>query len=251
LEEHANLELEKLGSWLSRNQLTLNISKSCYILFTGNNMENNFSLQLSSQPMVRAYCTKYLGVSIDHDMKWKTQVNQVLKKAKQGFGILGKLSYLLPPRYTVSIYYCFVQSHLQYCVTSWGSPQTTGLNKINKIIDKCKNLIMKHSHIYNKNNIQFSPLHVDKIYVLESCKTIFNVLNNKHSSLNKLFSKQLNHIHQTRNNTRNGLITIHSDQADSPIMFHGPLFWNKFALDINHQPPQLFKSNLKRKLINV
>jgi Reverse transcriptase (RNA-dependent DNA polymerase) len=69
---NANLELSKLSTWFISNGLTLNASKTNYILF-GNlryrrNDLVNISIKLNGNDIVKVDSVKFLGVYVDSDM---------------------------------------------------------------------------------------------------------------------------------------------------------------------------------------
>ena len=91
-----NEEIIKINDWLIDNKLSLNLSKSYFLLFTGNLEENNFVVTLNGTNIARSRFVKYLGIHIDDKLTWDHHVDHVLLKVRQGSGILKQLSYLVP-----------------------------------------------------------------------------------------------------------------------------------------------------------
>ena len=87
-----NHEIQKIHNWLIANKLTLNLTKSCFILFKGqrNDALDNFHISISGSKLEYVKSTKYLGVTIDEEMNWKEHIANTLQKIKQGKGILRK-----------------------------------------------------------------------------------------------------------------------------------------------------------------
>ena len=246
LEELVNLELKNITDWLIANKLTLNISKSNFILFTTKKPIDNFQLYISGQSLDRVTHAKYLGVIIDENLNWKEHLKRIHTRIKQNVGIIHKVGRLLPRKNLLSLYYSFVHSHLSYCITSWGSLDTKGLSKINDSISKCVNFINKLKH---DNEPNFTPLNLSNTYKLESCKLIHKFLNNSlPSSLNHLFHRSPDLA--IRKNSQNNVRTIHFNQADHPIMFHGPQSWNLLNCYKLAQLSSSFSTNLKKNLLN-
>ena len=91
-----NSKLNKVNQWLINNRLTLNVDKSCFILFSDKkNVTSNISI--SGKEIRRNSQVKYLGILIDENLNWKPQIDQTLIKLNQGTGTLRKLGYLLDP----------------------------------------------------------------------------------------------------------------------------------------------------------
>ena len=61
-----NNELLNLTDWFSANKLSLDISKTNYMLFTYHKPQNtNIDLQISNSNTQRTKCAKFLGLYID------------------------------------------------------------------------------------------------------------------------------------------------------------------------------------------
>ena len=146
--------------------------------------------------------TKYLGILFDQNLNWKAQIEQLMLKLRQGTGILNKLGYLIPPQCLKSLYYAFIQSHLQYCITAWGSPKTP-TSKINNIVKKTVQKINKRLGI----NSNFNPLNFENIYKLESCKLIYSNVNNTiPESLKNLFELSSQHGRTARHSIKHSKV---------------------------------------------
>ena len=94
------------------------------------NKNNNFNVSISGQSLKCFNETKYLGIIIDHKLNWKEHPKRRHTRIKQNTGILRKVGWFLPRKNLISLYSSLVHSHLTYCITSWGSPNTKGLNMI-------------------------------------------------------------------------------------------------------------------------
>ena len=75
LEFLMNKELSKVNNWLVSNQLTLNIKKSCYLLFSKSKNLNSFEIALSGITLEQKEFTNYLGVIIDKNLNWHQHIN--------------------------------------------------------------------------------------------------------------------------------------------------------------------------------
>ena len=250
LEIKVNREIEKVHNWLVSNQLTLNSHKSCFLLFTCKSYSENFSIRICNNFIKRVASATYLGVVIDEKLNWSKHIDKIQSKVSQGKGILKRTAYLLPFESTKLLYYSFIQSHLQYCITSWGSPVTKRVRKLNKTVASCVNLVNKRC--INIDNI-FNPLNLLNLYKLESCKLIYNFVNNSLPlSFEHLFKRKGKANHHTRLNSLGVIKNIHHTDANSPIMFYGPQFWNHLRCNQNSNLSfSVFTNKLKDKLLNL
>ena len=63
------------------NKLSLNISKTKYIVFAKQNKcIPNVNIRINNSPIERVHCFNFLGISIDSTLSWKYHVeNSVIK----------------------------------------------------------------------------------------------------------------------------------------------------------------------------
>ena len=226
-----NAELEKISNWLTSNKLTLNVAKSNFILFYGkHNKIKDFNLFISGGKLKNTSNCKYLGIIMDEHLNWKEQIKLVSNKIKQGVGMLHKIGRYISKRSLISLYYALIQSHLTYCVSAWGNPETPGINKINKFIHKCFKLINNKANDTPEANTKFNPLNIRSLYRLEACKLVHRYLNNKPKSSINLFvdhPRKFDIKNPARRNEKNSVSVIHFDQAECPLMYHAPLAWQE------------------------
>ena len=100
----ANLELQKASNWFQSNQLTLNVSKTKYILFRKKNMPVNFSsltLKIGEEIVERigSECPtkffKFVGHHLDEFLTWEQHINYVHGKLASGnYGINAAKNFL-------------------------------------------------------------------------------------------------------------------------------------------------------------
>ena len=76
-------ELKQLVDWFKANKLTLNLKKSCCMIFAPNKkLVHGFSLELDGLELPIVPCTKFLGVWLDSDLNWKRHISTVLLTIK-------------------------------------------------------------------------------------------------------------------------------------------------------------------------
>ena len=67
--------------WVDFNLLTLNYTKTNYILFSWiSSIETNLGLIINGNQIKRVRVTKYLGFMIDENISWKTHSNITASK---------------------------------------------------------------------------------------------------------------------------------------------------------------------------
>jgi len=133
LENTLNEELDKVNEWFRANLLSLNISKTSYIIF-GNKKNVDVHIRFGSTEINRVDQTKFLGVIISSNLKWNKHIEVVHSKASKSIGILCKVRHLLPLKHVQTLYHTLVEPYLNYCCLVWaGMEKTVILERIHKL----------------------------------------------------------------------------------------------------------------------
>ena len=138
LEVVVNEELLKLCEWLNSNKLSLNVSKSNFVIFhpyqrklyreVNLKILDNNSEQLVS--LERKTYVKYLGVLIDENLSWKHHINYISTKISKGIGIITRLRHLVPRTTLLNIYRSLIEPYISYGLVAWGQAANVHLNKV-------------------------------------------------------------------------------------------------------------------------
>ena len=90
---NTNKDLKSLWLWLNANKIALNTSKTEYIVFghSSKSLPDPPKLKIGGKRIHQSKTIKYLGVLIDSDLSWKSQINSIGIKLKQMNGIIAKL----------------------------------------------------------------------------------------------------------------------------------------------------------------
>ena len=133
-------DLAILQDWFRANRLTLNIDKSCCILFSPKKQSriDDFEVKLGNTVIPKVDNTKFLGLWIDKDLNWKTHFNKLLLKIKSKIILLYRGKNLLSIEARRQVYYAQIHSNLIYGLVIWGNMiDKTSLTKLEKLQKKC------------------------------------------------------------------------------------------------------------------
>ena len=83
-----NSELDKLNTWFMVNKLSLNVSKTNYILFGNRKVHSDLDIKIHNDKITRVSETKFLGVWIDEKLNWKKHVECVKRNLSRVVGII-------------------------------------------------------------------------------------------------------------------------------------------------------------------
>ena len=83
LNDIMNTGLDKLNTWFQTNKLSLNLKKTNYMLFgtrsKTSQLKDQFKLSISNTDINQVDAFKFLGVTIDQNLTWKNQIDNLAK----------------------------------------------------------------------------------------------------------------------------------------------------------------------------
>jgi len=133
IQDLINQELRTISVWLSSNKLSLNVSKTHFMLFRSSSTfiaNRDLSILINNTHIEEVSCTKFLGVIIDNRLSWHEHTTYIQRKICKSIGILSKARKSFSKETLVSLYYTFIYPYLSYCITAWGNTYKTHLQKL-------------------------------------------------------------------------------------------------------------------------
>ncbi|KAG8294046.1 hypothetical protein J6590_108172 [Homalodisca vitripennis] len=185
-------DLEKLSQWLSNNKLLINVSKSKCILFFDRNIsceslqkENKFYCH-KHQCIYGCNCdvieivdnVKYLGLTIDRDLKWNVFINTLSTKLRKINYAIYHMRGFLKPNLLRQLYTSWFEGTLQYGIIHYGGTYESILIPIkNSQRFAVRNIynLKKYdriSHLFKEDNI----LTFNQLYVYHCLNYIYKFL---------------------------------------------------------------------------
>ena len=112
LNTKVNSELHKIQLWLSKNKLSLNYSKTTYMVIASKRGTiEKFSVLLDGNELSRCESAKYLGITIESNLRWNLHIASLCKKLSQSAGIVSKLRHFVNFETLKMLHHSFVESH--------------------------------------------------------------------------------------------------------------------------------------------
>ena len=116
------IELDKLNIWFAVNKLSLNVSKTNFMIFFINyTIRENINIRINNCVIDRIHVTKFLGVLIDEKLKWKKHITLICSKLSKSIGVIYKASRLLNTPALYTLYCTLFLPFLNYCAEVWGN----------------------------------------------------------------------------------------------------------------------------------
>ena len=249
-----NGELLNIVDWLDCNRLSLNVSKTHFILFRSQGMRKpvvNESLVIKNESIKQDHQTKFLGVVMDEKLTWCEHVQYIKCKIAKGIGIISKARRLLNYETLCTLYHCFVYPYLNYCIEVWGDTFKTHLQTLVKLQKRVLRIISYSrwnasvDHLYKHYFImQLKKIHFYKVTLL-----MFRVKNlTAPSVLNELFTENKDvHDYNTRQKDEFHVPNATRNYLQRTISYKGVIIWNHISKYVAHDCSLLsFKCALRK-----
>ena len=91
LQKRVNEELFKIDLWLRTNKLSLNYSKTSFMIINkhpSTTFTGNFQISINSHTLKRESVVKYLGILIDQNLNWSAHTKQLSLELTRYAGLL-------------------------------------------------------------------------------------------------------------------------------------------------------------------
>ena len=121
--------LTKLTEWVNLSALKLNVKKTHYMIFA-NSGNFNINLKLGNEDITQTHQERFLGVLIDDKLSWTSHRAAIAKRISRNAGIFFRARHMFKISTLKTLYYSFIQSHLIYCSSIWGTGSRNSLQKI-------------------------------------------------------------------------------------------------------------------------
>ena len=154
-----NNELQEICNWFQANKLSVNASKTNYMVLGTHHSTRKFidinqdiniltdsessgsrdvekvklKVKLDDVSLNRVSSTKFLGVIIDENLTWKNHIDAISKTISRNIGMLTKLKHFVPENILYSLYFTLILPCINYGVLIWGKTCKTYLDKIFKL----------------------------------------------------------------------------------------------------------------------
>lgn len=247
------IELMILKKWFDDNRLSLNLSKTKFIIFGNRKSINKVKIRINNEEIDRVYENKFLGVIIDHKLSWKPHINHVKRKMSQSIAILHKTKHILNENSLYILYCALIVPYMIYCVEVWGHAYKTNINPI-YMLQKRAIRIIKHVDYHEPTNQLFSNLNALKFFDLVNFYTV-QTMYKVYSNLLPNCIQRLFEIRESQYGIR-GMhmfkkIRVRTNTKNRCISVKGVNLWNNLHTELKLCNSLCkFKKMFKNKVVN-
>ena len=250
-----SMELDKLNVWFAVNKLSLNVSKTNFILFGNRKHNEDVNITINNVKIDRVYVTKFLGVLIDSNLNWKEHIDSINNKISKSIAIIYRASKILNTDSLYTLYCTLILPYLSYCIENWGNTHESNLSKI-LLKQKRVIRIISRAKYYDHTNPLFKKLKILKLKdLIELRSAIFIYRANCHTLPKNLQSilnfNTVNKNYNLRNKQDYQHKYVRTKQKQMCLSIYGIKLWNNLHDDIKQcKHIHSFKTKYKKNLIN-
>ena len=149
--ERCNSILERFLLYFHKNKLSVNASKTKYMLHKPHNKYKNMRFYRGNNdndPVVMGETTlecvnsiKFLGVIVNNKLTWEEHKNYIHRKVSRSIGIIKNCKKVMNQTDTINMYKTFIQSNLLYAIEAWGHTVSGTTDSLNKLQNKIMRII--------------------------------------------------------------------------------------------------------------
>ena len=256
LQQNMEIELAKIDNWMRCNKLTLNYTKTCYMIVGKKvNSHSSFTLAIGNNTITQTDNVKYLGVILDKNLNWKLHISNLCSKLSKICGVFYKIRHFVPLSTLRIVYFSLVQSHLQYSLLNWSRANKTVFHSVEVLQNKILRACLFHDR-FTSTSVLYNQFHVLKLNDLTKLEYGKFMLKYKMNLLPSYFDgyfKKIEDIHsyntRYKSNQNYFIPTVKSNHAKKSLQFLGAKIWQNIPSEIKTVNLACFKREFKKLLL--
>ena len=251
--KNMNNGLNAIKLWMCCNRLTLNVDKSCYMLFKRRgHVDGHIGVKIDNLDLNRIDSAKFLGVSLDERLSWRVYAANIAGRISKFVPILYSVRSNVDLKSMKIIYYALIYPNIIHCNSVWGNRCAIYLSPLELALKKIVRVMTFGSRYEHTPPLfqNLSLLNIKNVNNYMSLLFVFKCL----SKNNELFSPHHNDMYNTRSNNTSmiqipNIISSHSRQG---IRWSGVELWNWLPGEVKSPASySTFKFKLKQHLLEV
>lgn len=234
--QRAQKDLDLLAEWFKYNLLTINITKTSYVVFAAKNkiLKENQHLYINGETIERKYQEKYLGLILDSGLTWKAHIDYIKPKITSLTGALRNVVHLLPKPIRINIYNALVKPHLEYLIEVWGTAAITNIKLLQVSQNKVIKVLFHYDYLTPTKKLytETKLLNLKQIYTYKTCILIRKIINKEiHSEIT--FTEKNKYLTKTLRNADNIFLPLPRTRYGSEnLMYEGAKMYNKLPKNL-------------------
>ena len=234
-----NTEIKKIHAWLTANKLTLNTTKTEFMIIGSKHnltkVQSDPTITIGNNNIKRVYQTKSLGVIIDDKLNWKENILSICKKTSKGTGMLRFCKSFVSQDTLKMIYNALILPHFDYCPLVWSNCSETLKLHLQKLQNRAARVITGDNYDVRSKQILlklgWKTLDERRQNLME--KYMSNIVNNNCPEIiGNLFEKCNNYDYNLRSNGKFlRLSKPNTNSMKRSFSYMGAKTWNQHLND--------------------
>ena len=178
-------ELKLVYQWLCCNKLSLHVGKTSSMIICSRQKrlylkDSKCELSLSNDPIEQTTSLKYLGVTIDQDLRYDVYIKELINKLNRALGVLRRAAYYVNQTTRVTLFNTLVLPYIDYCSTVWyNNVSKTDIKKLQRLQNVGMRIILECEHktptIDMLNTLQW--LSIEQRMLYNMCCLTWKIIN--------------------------------------------------------------------------
>ena len=247
-----NHDLSNVYEWLSANKLTLNMTKTEFMLIASRQKLSQFtespSLTINENAIEQVTSAKSLGVYVDQNINWECHIENISKKIACAIGAIKRIRHLTPFNVLIKVYNSLIQPHFDYCNVVWGNCNKGLSEKLQRLQNRAARILMSASYDSNLDDL-FRALGWYQRLEQKSILMFKTLHGMTPDYLRSRFVYRDNARAYRLRNTENKLVLPQprTDYLKRSFLYSGAQLWNNLPVDLRQASSLTdFKSKLSR-----
>ena len=140
--------INNVSEWYTGNRIVIN-AKKCSTMLTASKTnllkyKDHLDITLQNTKLTNEKELKYLGIQIDSDISWDSQINKLCKNLAFKVSQLGRISREVPQEILNTINNSGIQPIIDYAITGWGTTTKQNLDKVQRIQNYATRIVLKN-----------------------------------------------------------------------------------------------------------
>ena len=256
--KNAEATLTKAREYFLENGLMVNPTKTKCI-FIGNRqllsrIPENIKIQFDDTSICPSTYVNNLGLHMDRYMMFDKHVNELTKKALGILIYINRVSIYFDKETRKTVIHSLVLSQINYCISIWGTTNTSLLQKVQKIQNFAARItiggLRKYDHV-SPAFIELRWLKVKQRYLFDICVAMYKSLKGIYPHWLQSFSTVQNATSSVTRQ-RNNLVVprAKTDTGAKAFSVSGPKMWNSLPENVSSATTlSSFKSRLTKDML--
>lgn len=231
-------DLTSVSIWLSSVDLSLNLSKSKFMIVRRINTDQSnifYNLNIGNQTVESCSEFEYLGLTLDQNLNWQAHLNKVCSQISPYAFVLRRVRHVLNQKALFKLYNAYVLSRITYLLPIWGGAPKCYLKNLqflqNKII---KTILFLPSDTSTISLYSSKRLSIYQQFSYDSIFLVFKMVNGLLKTNFNFICNQLVTGRSTRSSSLLRLPNYTTVVAQRSTFYYGINLYNKLPSNVKY-----------------